>query len=268
MIKTYAISLERSTERRRHITSHLAKTNLDYTIINAIDGRNISQTEKEKLVAPDVINYRFYASGEIKFNNGAVGCQLSHIEAYKQFLNTDDEFAFVVEDDVVLPKNINQILENVTKYMTTDSVCLLHYYHPGAMDFSTINAIDLQDMQLLIPIEIPGSTAAYIIGRRAAIKYIAGILPIRNTADEWTSFYRQGFFSDVRILYPRQIQTKHFKSVIDYVPTNNLKGKILYFINRYKIPPVYQLLMWRRKRYFETECSTINLINEKSEFDK
>lgn len=37
---------------------------------------------------------------------GELGCTMSHLQALEQFLQTDDEFAFILEDDAILPKDL------------------------------------------------------------------------------------------------------------------------------------------------------------------
>lgn len=45
-----------------------------------------------------------------------VGCTLSHLEALKVFLQSDDEFALILEDDAILPDDFDvEVLENDLK---------------------------------------------------------------------------------------------------------------------------------------------------------
>jgi len=37
---------------------------------------------------------------------GELGCTMSHLQALERFLETDDQFAFILEDDAILPKNL------------------------------------------------------------------------------------------------------------------------------------------------------------------
>ena len=46
-MKTYALALKRLKERYDHINKHLKSLSLDFRIIDAVDGRKLSQEELE-----------------------------------------------------------------------------------------------------------------------------------------------------------------------------------------------------------------------------
>ncbi|RKG33859.1 glycosyltransferase family 25 protein [Acinetobacter guerrae] len=43
---------------------------------------------------------------EIALTPGELGCTLSHLQAIELFLKTEDEYAFIIEDDAILPNNL------------------------------------------------------------------------------------------------------------------------------------------------------------------
>ncbi len=89
-MKTYAIILERSEERASYIQKHLNDIGLDYHKIPAVDGRKLSREEIEKECNIEQVDkFRSWLS------NGAIGCAASHKLAYRDFLKTNDESAFI-----------------------------------------------------------------------------------------------------------------------------------------------------------------------------
>ena len=104
-MKTYAISLKRSKERYNYINKHLRGLGLDYKIMDAIDGRKLTMEDiKANCDMEHVNKLRWWLT------NGAIGCALSHFACYEAIVNSHDSCGFIVEDDAVLPLDINQIL--------------------------------------------------------------------------------------------------------------------------------------------------------------
>ncbi|MDM1269001.1 glycosyltransferase family 25 protein [Acinetobacter indicus] len=99
----YLISLEKDYERRRLITSSFPIYRKNFNWIKAIDGRELLAKE-----------FFIYANKYFKKNNklitpSEVGCALSHIEAYRKFLKTDEEYCLIFEDDII--GNDNDIVQ-------------------------------------------------------------------------------------------------------------------------------------------------------------
>ncbi|GIV40227.1 MAG: hypothetical protein KatS3mg033_2027 [Thermonema sp.] len=78
-MKTYVISLERSRERRKYIIDHCKSLNIDYQIIDAIDGNLLTQQDLENICDIETVTkFRYWLT------NGAIGCALSHLKAYQK----------------------------------------------------------------------------------------------------------------------------------------------------------------------------------------
>ncbi len=91
----YLISLNKDVMRRE-------KLKLDFSVyyrnmfwIKAIDGR--------ELPAKDYFFYanQYYREHRRLIAPSEVGCALSHIKAYKEFLKTDEEYCLIIEDDII-----------------------------------------------------------------------------------------------------------------------------------------------------------------------
>jgi len=263
-MNTYVITLERSKQRSNYIKKHAINRGLDFQIVPAIDGLLLKQIDIEKTCNVEIVNrHRYWLT------NGAIGCALSHLKAYNEFLRTDRESAFIIEDDVLLPKNIKNILSEIDREIKTNEIILLYYVSFKPAFFSSKGKINLSEGGLYYPIDInqPITAAAYIIGREAALNLSKMIIPIQVAADSWGYYYSKGAFNSMRVLFPSPILTKNFKSTIDYLKKGSLKQVVSEIINEYKIPIFYNILKFIRKRNLSKMLNHFTIIDDPSPID-
>jgi Glycosyltransferase involved in LPS biosynthesis len=86
--------LAEDTARRALLNSRFPAKFKEFEIVNAIDGRSMNALDYFELTAP-----LYRAEGHL-LSPGEVGCALSHLEAYRRFLSTDEKMALFIEDDV------------------------------------------------------------------------------------------------------------------------------------------------------------------------
>ncbi|HLP76438.1 MAG TPA: glycosyltransferase family 25 protein [Candidatus Paceibacterota bacterium] len=86
-MRTYVINLDRHQQRMARITAML--DGLGFERVAAVDGRELDGPETDHPPYPPVSKYN-------------VACVLSHRVVWKTFLKTNDRFACVLEDDIVL----------------------------------------------------------------------------------------------------------------------------------------------------------------------
>ncbi|MBL0742440.1 glycosyltransferase family 25 protein [Chryseolinea lacunae] len=255
---TFAISLARSTERRTYIEKHLASRKLAFDVIDAVDGKLLTASDLEKYCdMAEVTRLRWWLT------DGAIGCALSHFHVYEKIIAQNLPYAFVVEDDAVLPHNIAGLLSDIATRIKPDEVILLYYVSFKACSLSTVNKDTVQGGELLYPMDMeqPITATAYVIGHEAAKGMVRNIVPIRVTADSWNHYFIQGAFSSFRCMYPMPVQTMHFKSSIDYMDKNSWKAKFAEWVDRHKVPPFFQLLRLLRKKRSDGMLNNVALVN-------
>ena len=93
------ITLEPSAEK----VEYLKKFNIETEIVIGINGKIASEEEIESRVSP------LYSKIAPK---GAIGCSISHMNVWSKFLETNDDYAIIFEDDIVLEENFNEKLAN------------------------------------------------------------------------------------------------------------------------------------------------------------
>ncbi len=245
-MKIFVISLKTSLRRRKRMESQLNKLGLSFEILEAVQGSAL--TENETLSWYDET---FYKNRPSYHTSGMVGCTLSHYFVYKRIVEQKIDKALILEDDMVLNKNLPSLLTEISKKIRNDEVILLFYqsYFPINLcrssaqsvkgEFSLYQVNDLKGLR---------STAAYIITYEAANRMMNGYLPISFFPDDWKKFYDKELLNGVRIIYP-------FILTNTYEPTTispNLKGgkfakSFLLMIEKHKVFPLYQTLKYRRK---------------------
>ena len=264
-MKTFAITLERAKERKKYIKKHLSDLGLDFEIVEGVDGRQLTEADIVRHCDLEAIKRSPHW-----LNNGAIGCTLSHLSVYRKIVEQDLDFAFIVEDDISLPPNIQEILEFAAKHLKNGEPLLLYYASFKPCSFSTHKAILNQEKKygLYYPMNYsqPITTGAYLINKTTAKALSEGIIPVRVAADAWGYFINQGIITSLRCVYPLTTEIKNFKSSIDYIDHKSLKGRFLDFVNNYKVPVMHQLLSWLRKRKAITGNSEFRLINEKPDW--
>ena len=95
--KIYVINLKRRTDRKKNLITQYP--NIDFTFIDAIDGKKLFQS---RLLEEKLINTSFYdPSGMITM--GVFACALSHKKAWDQALKDGVKNALFLEDDIFFP---------------------------------------------------------------------------------------------------------------------------------------------------------------------
>lgn len=243
VVHAYVINLARSPERREHITSELKKAGLDYQIVEGVDGRALD-IDNPAIVAPSLLT-------SCPFPAAVAGCALSHLRVYQTMLADGLDHALVLEDDVILPADLNSLLDDVADHLTGAEVALLNF--DGARRMSIEGLASLRsDRVLVLPLDVcrPASAAAYLITRKACERMSERMPPVQVQADSWGFFYQQGFLDRVRCVFPLAVsKSPQFTSTIGpYLLGNGLKARLLMPLARRKIPLLYQALSYRRRR--------------------
>ena len=93
--KVFCISLKRASERRARMISRLNELNVDYQIVDAVDGRELDMSTLDGRLRQDF--WRRQKGKDLAPNE--VGCYLSHYNIWRQIVDEKMESAIIVEDD-------------------------------------------------------------------------------------------------------------------------------------------------------------------------
>nr|WP_129733146.1 glycosyltransferase family 25 protein [Parabacteroides goldsteinii] len=195
-IKTYVINLKESVARREKALAEIQKYPcMDVEWVEAVNGKNLS---------PEDVRERFNIMEFIYRNlrtlrRGEIGCTLSHRECYRRLLESEDEYALILEDDFVFlaPERVEDILEKIigqlkktTPHLISLSANHSVYYRKKQHQIDNYSICKLWSAW---------GTFAYLINRKAAKKLLSVSRPF-IVADDFTYMKRQGIL--VEGIYP------------------------------------------------------------------
>ena len=107
-IKIYVINMKSSVNRRNHIKKILR--NYNYEFVNAVNGKELHSNDFNNITSNSLR----------ELSRGEVGCFLSHKKVYKKFLNSNEDYCLILEDDIQLCKNfvyeINKCLSQINNF--------------------------------------------------------------------------------------------------------------------------------------------------------
>jgi glycosyl transferase family 25 len=244
-VRAYVINLARSLDRRTHITAELKKTGLEYEFITAVDGRELDLDDST------IIDSALLAKNS--FPAGTAGCALSHLRTYQKIIADDLDEALILEDDVILPADVGNLVDAVARHLTGAEVALLNYGRSNRCKMSEEGSVRLPSSRLLaLPIDINGlvNAAAYVITREACERMCERALPLRANADDWQFFYREGILDRIRCVLPLPVdKTAKFESTIGlYSLGTGLKARLVGPLVHRRVPLLHSVILYRRQR--------------------
>lgn len=192
----FVISLK-SDEARRQKLKERFKNYGEFKLVEATDGRAMSAKEYYGYALPSLEAYgRLLSPSEI-------GCSLSHMRAYEEFLKSDARLALILEDDVIGDESgVKKAFETAAK-MDAGSALVC-----GAQDglegrFSAFGK-KLDEDFWLVSKRSYGTiyrAAAYVLDRRAAEKILQTHKKALCVADFWQILLLKNglkmYFSDI-----------------------------------------------------------------------
>ncbi|WP_277301322.1 glycosyltransferase family 25 protein [Veillonella montpellierensis] len=176
-----------NTERMANVQREAEKIQLTPYIFPAIMAKTMSKEELQKVTIPNT----YLLPGEI-------GCALSHLAIYREFLATDKQSVLIFEDDVTFtPACSIKALQTCCEFVESldrPSVLLLN---PVDRYYKKVRQID----SISIYSSFQGwCTYAYILNREAARNILQYQTPIQDVIDHFRHYYYLGicdlYFTD------------------------------------------------------------------------
>lgn len=175
-VNAYVINLDSSKARHDYITPLIEALGLKTARISAIDGRKLSDIEIRQLIDPNIFD--FYWS-----TKGTIGCSLSHIKTWKEFLDSDAEFALILEDDINFePAKLRSVIDELTHNQSYWDIVSFDVAHKGTP--VTIKTLGRHQHLSLYLTEVT-HTGSYLLNRKAALKLLEKSLPIKMPVDHY-----------------------------------------------------------------------------------
>lgn len=225
-IGVYVINLGSSKERYEYIKGNIASLGFPELRIDAVDGRKMSKSEIDAKV--DIEKYKSFSKSLP--NVGTIGCYLSHVNVWEEFLKSELEFAIIFEDDISFdPQKVRSVIDDLLEVATLWDVVTLEPRHRGSP--LTIKKLK-NDQKLVVYLAEVTHSGAYIINRKAAENLLKKALPIRIPLDH---YFTRGWELDLKftgIENPRLIKQRLVES--DIGKTQVMSGDEVSYIHKLK----------------------------------
>ncbi len=223
-IGTYLINLDRSKERLKHVKNSIEKLGFETQRISAVDGAILSQEEINNKV--DISSYRNFLGHSPKL--GTIGCSLSHIKVWENFLKSPYKYALVLEDDISFsPEKLRSTIDYLTKDDSSWDITSFELSHSGLP--LTLKTFP-NNQKLSVYLAEVTHTGAYIINRKAAQKLLEKSLPIKLPIDHYFTRAWEFDLKFTGIENPRIVKQTFESSEISN--TNNFSQEKLGFLSR------------------------------------
>ncbi len=179
-MQIFVINLEKDHDRRESITRQLNELRLPFEFVPGVLGSALSA--KELAECYDDKKARRYLC--MSLVPAHIGCSVSHTNVYRQIIERNLPCALVLEDDVVLPPSLPQMLPRLRD--------ALNMQRPEVVLLSPANGIFRSKQQRhvcedhdLTPFESGYFTSSYILTNHAARALLKELYPVADTADCW-----------------------------------------------------------------------------------
>lgn len=165
----FFINLDRSPERCRLITQRLGELELDFTRMSAVDGKTLSAEYLSSLQYPKndpEVRSRYTR----QLTSAEIGCFLSHRKCWEALLASDEDYAAIIEDDLIISDRAKAYLTDEKWVPENVDICRLHGTFKDGGHLIEKDRIELTDGdELIVQLKPkPLGTLGYIISRQAA----------------------------------------------------------------------------------------------------
>lgn len=195
------ISLDSEVARRASVKAQIENLGINFEFFDAVDLRG--KTSKE------VQSYAEKSEGSIgrRLTNGEIGCAVSHIKCYEEFLTTDCDVGVFLEDDADLSRLNGSLLTMISECICAGDadVIILGYSKVAPTDESFIERVEPIKVKKIFGNVRLGvvwrnwtcGTVAYAMSRNGAKKilndyYHKNNSRISTVADDWNFFNTLG----------------------------------------------------------------------------
>lgn len=104
-MKTFVINLDRRADRMNAVDLQMRRLGLQYERFSAIDGLN----DQEQVAPANTL--RFTVTQKKSPVRGELACAMSHIKVWQTFLDSDHEYALILEDDIQIGDEVPGVLK-------------------------------------------------------------------------------------------------------------------------------------------------------------
>jgi glycosyl transferase family 25 len=178
-VGAYLINLDRAADRLKFVTRSVEALDLPMERIAAVDGKTLSAEKIESVADLKIYQRLFKMSPEV----GTIGCALSHEKAWRKFLDSDNEFAIIFEDDVQFdPQELSAIIKSAIEKKTLWDILNFETKHGNC--FVKISPLSSK-RNIVFYLTNATHAGCYLINRKAARRLLKKFYPIKMPLDHY-----------------------------------------------------------------------------------
>lgn len=217
-LKTYVINLKESVDRKERVLAETKKypcMNLEF--VEAVNGRHLPEEEINR----QFDSRRFLHRHGREILRGEIGCTLSHRECYRRLLESEENIALILEDDVCFidPDMVEPLLNGISEKMSRNIPCVISltrhllYYKNRKERLGNYSLFGMRE---------GWGTCAYLINKEAARKLLSISKPY-YVADDFLLMNKMKI--DVKVIYPLlAIGASEMKQINSEIDRENSKA--------------------------------------------
>ncbi len=114
----YVINLDKATARMTKTSAQLERMNLSFMRVSAVIGADLNLENSR------INNFQFRITQMRDCTSGELGCAESHRLVWKKILKSNNPYSLILEDDVLLPGNLPQVLRLIEASKSMDIINL------------------------------------------------------------------------------------------------------------------------------------------------
>jgi glycosyl transferase family 25 len=182
-MKLFVINLKKSKDRFQNISKNLKSLNIPFERFDAIYGQELFEDEIKE-------NTTFIGRNFL-CNRGIIGCAMSHIELWKSFKKSDNDFILISEDDIEYKKGFSKIFKDVDKIYKKVNFDILSLNCSILLKEQIGESISVDDYEITKPL-FPLTTASYIVSKKGVKKLLKKFKKINYHIDNqiaWNTLY-------------------------------------------------------------------------------
>lgn len=225
MLPIYLVSLVDDSERRTLLKKRFSSYYTAFIHIEAVDGRIMPAKEYYQKTLPYFMKYKKTMSP------AEWGCTSSHIKALETFLQTDEPYALILEDDVIgNDQNLEEIAELATE-LGADSLLLCGAQEGISQKYQLGRRLTDKRIYEVHRFSYPFvfRTCCYVVTRTSAQQILDYHASCLTLADRWDEFFKN---TETKIYYanilkhPKELSDSHIEADRELFKKKSLLQKL------------------------------------------
>jgi len=206
----YLINLDGSDLRLKQSTERLMEQGITFERIPAVLGVALSEEERNKNYSHKLNEKQYY----YPLSPAQIGCYMSHRKAWQKIADGDEAFGVVLEDDFILPGDLNKAVETIKDLEFDWDVIKLAAYANRERPVEFTHKIN-DHFDIVVHKKPMSGGAATAITKAAAKQLLASTIPFGRPCDtDIQHFWERGV--EVLSLMPYPVsQDMRYESTIE-----------------------------------------------------